>query len=99
MVSTGVSGQSDSQPSQQVPQAKQTKLELYVMAKEAYNKWKADPEKVKILDVRTPEEYIFIGHADMVWNIPVAFQTYQWDANKQYFAIKPNVHFVSQVKE
>jgi 3-mercaptopyruvate sulfurtransferase SseA len=46
----------------ELPKEKQTVLGLYVTAKEAYEKWQADPEKVKILDVRTPEEYIFVGH-------------------------------------
>jgi rhodanese-related sulfurtransferase len=87
------------QPSKEVPNEKQTSLALYATSKEGYDKWKADPKKVKILDVRTPEEYIFIGHADMAWNIPVAFQSYEWDARNKYFAIKPNVDFVSQVKE
>ncbi len=36
-----------------IPKGKQTVLGLYVTAKEAYEKWKADAEKVKILDVRT----------------------------------------------
>ena len=31
----------------QVPPGKQTALGLYVTAKEAYEMWKADPEKVK----------------------------------------------------
>ena len=64
-------------------------------AEEAYEKWKAAPKKVKMIDVRTPEEYIFVGHPEMAWNIPFAFQTYQWDAAKQYFAMKPNPDFVS----
>ena len=97
-VFTGASGQSHRQPTQQVPEAKQTKLELYMTAEEAYKKWKADPHKAWVIDVRTPEEYIFIGHAEMAWNVPFAFQTYQWDVNKQYFAIKPNLDFVSQMK-
>ena len=44
-----------------LPAAKQTALGLYVTAKEAYDMWQADPEKVKILDVRTPEEFLFVG--------------------------------------
>jgi rhodanese-related sulfurtransferase len=81
------------------PEAKQTLLGLYATATEAYEKWKAAPEEVKILDVRTPEEYIFVGHATMAWNIPLAFQSYQWDSDKQRFAMQPNADFVSQVKE
>ena len=83
----------------ELPKEKQTILGLYVTAKEAYEKWQADPGKVKILDVRTPEEYIFVGHAEMAWNIPLAFQTYQWDAAKGYFAIKPNPDFIALVKD
>jgi len=33
--------------------------------------------EVDDIDVRTPEEYAFIGHPEMVWNIPFAFVTYQ----------------------
>jgi rhodanese-related sulfurtransferase len=83
----------------ELPEAKQTVLGLYVTAEQAYQKWLADPENVKILDVRTTEEFIFIGHAPMAWNVPLASQTYQWDTQKKYFAMKPNPAFVSQVKE
>jgi rhodanese-related sulfurtransferase len=83
----------------ELPQAKQTDLGLYVTSKEAYAKWKAEPEKVRILDVRTPEEYIFIGHAEMAWNVPLFFQTHEWDASRQHFAMKPNPGFVTKVKE
>ena len=44
---------------------KQTTLGLYVTSREAYAKWKAEPDKVKIIDVRTPEEYLFVGHFAM----------------------------------
>ena len=27
--------------------------------------WQADPENVTILDVRTPEEFLFVGHPPM----------------------------------
>ena len=54
----------------ELPKAKQTSLELYVTASQAYEKWEAEPAKVKILDVRTPEEFLFVGHAPMAWNIP-----------------------------
>ena len=48
-----------------------------VTAQEAYAMWKAEPERIKILDVRTPEEYIFVGHPDMARNIPLLFVKYQ----------------------
>ena len=81
-----------------LPKEKQTTLELYVTAMEAYQKWKANPAKVIILDVRTPEEYLYIGHAEMAWNIPLLFQTYNWDEEKGYFSMKPNTEFISLVK-
>ena len=58
------------EPKENLHKAKQTVLGLYVTAKEAYEKWQADPEKVMIIDVRTPEEYLFVGHPTMAWNIP-----------------------------
>jgi len=70
-----------------------------VTSKEAYEKWKLESEKVKILDVRTPEEYIFVGHPEMAWNIPLAIETYEWDASKGYFAMKLDPAFVSRVKK
>lgn len=82
-----------------LPVGKQTALGLYVTAKEAYEMWKADPEKVKILDVRTPEEFLFVGHPTMAWKIPVAIQVYEWDADKGKFPMKPLPDFVSRVKE
>ena len=58
-------------PSAGLHPAKQTTLGLYVTAREAYEKWKAAPGRVTILDVRTPEEFMFVGHADMALNVPV----------------------------
>ncbi len=87
------------EPSTNIPKGKQTVLGLYVTAKEAYEKWKAEPEKVKILDVRTPEEYLFVGHPTMAWKIPVAAQTYEWDAGKGHFPMRLLPEFVSRVKE
>jgi rhodanese-related sulfurtransferase len=82
-----------------IVKGKQTVLELYVTSKEAYEKWLADPEKVKILDVRTPEEFLFVGHPAMAWKIPVASQVYEWDAEKGKFPMKLLMDFVSRVKE
>jgi len=82
----------------QLPQGKQTTLGLYVTASEAFAMWKADPERIKILDVRTPEEYLFVGHAEMAINIPIAFVKYQWDVDKNQPVLEPNPDFVSSVK-
>ena len=98
-VTSGRAQDSESQTVKEIPERKQTSLGLYLSSIEAYEKWAAEPERVFVLDVRTPEEYIFVGHADMAWNIPLAFQTYDWDSTKQHFAIERNPDFVSLVRE
>ena len=82
----------------QLPKGKQTTLGLYVTAAQAYEKWKAAPETVKVIDVRTPEEYAFIGHPEMAWNIPLAFVTYQRKDGKTEYGPKFNPDFVAEVK-
>ena len=58
---------------QNLPEAKQTVLGLYVTSAEAYEKWQAAPDKVKLLDVRTPEEFLFVGHRK--WR-----NVFRWDS-------------------
>lgn len=81
-----------------IPKEKRTVLGLYLTPTEAYEKWKADPETVKILDVRTPDEYLFVGHPTMAWHIPLALQTYQWDATGRILPMKPNPEFLTHAK-
>jgi rhodanese-related sulfurtransferase len=78
---------------------KQTTLNLYVTAVQAYEMWKAAPDKVKVIDVRTPEEFAFVGHPEMAWNIPLAFVSYQRKGGKFTYAPQMNTAFVAQVKE
>jgi rhodanese-related sulfurtransferase len=82
-----------------LPKEKQTVPGFYVTAKEAYEQWKAKPDSVKILDVRTPEEYLFVGHPAMAWKIPVATQSYEWDAEKKQFPMKLLPDFASRVSQ
>lgn len=102
--------QTASQPSHQVPETNRTSLGLYATPQEAYAMWKADPKRVNILDVRTFEEYIFVGHAEMSRNIPFLFPKFELPAgNKAQSAPPsggpppgcsgvPNPDFVSTVK-
>jgi rhodanese-related sulfurtransferase len=87
------------EPNANLPKAKQTALGLYVTAREAYEQWKAGLDKVKVIDVRTPEEYLFVGHPTMAWKIPIAVQVYEWDPEKQKFPMKPLPDFVSRCSE
>lgn len=81
-----------------IPEKKQTKLGLYITAREAYIKWLSDPGNVKIIDCRTPEEYIFIGHAPMACNIPNEFVTHKFDEKKKP-VMEPNPDYLSLVKK
>lgn len=83
----------------QLPKGKQTTLGLYVTAAQAYEKWEAAPDKVKLIDVRTPEEYAFIGHPEMAWNIPFAFVTYHRKDGRTEYGPKINPYLVAEVKE
>jgi len=85
--------------SQALPKSKQTTLGLYVTAREAYEKWKAAPQDVMVIDVRTPEEFIFVGHPTMAWLIPFAAQTHQWNAAQRMYAMEPLPDFVSRVQK
>jgi rhodanese-related sulfurtransferase len=55
-----------------VPEAKRTSLGLYLTAATAYDVWKARPNEVKIIDVRTPEEFREIGFPEMAAKIPLS---------------------------
>ena len=82
----------------EIPKKKQTTLGLYVTAKQAYAMWQKD-KNIKILDCRTPEEYVFLGHAPMAYNIPGKFMEYRWDAKKKMYVMKDNPKFVRQAKK
>ena len=73
------------QSAPELPKAKQTSLGLYVTAIEAHEMWQANQEQIMLLDVRTFEEYVLIGHGQMAVNIPLAFPSYKWDAGKGNF--------------
>jgi len=63
-------------PGSEVPESNKTSLGLYVTCKEACAMWEANPERVHILDVRTFEEYTFVGHLEMARNVPLVFPKY-----------------------
>ncbi|HLO82808.1 MAG TPA: rhodanese-like domain-containing protein [Chitinophagaceae bacterium] len=82
-----------------LPEPKRTSLGLYVTASEAFEMWQKDPDKIKIIDVRTPEEYLFVGHPTMAWKIPVAAQSYAWNAEKGKYPMSILPDFVTRVKQ
>jgi rhodanese-related sulfurtransferase len=96
---------------QEVPKSNQTTLGLYATPTEAYEMWEADPEHVTILDVRSFEEYVFVGHPLMAKNVPLAFLKYERppvDAEPvptergvlpPGFSVEPNTEFLPEVKK
>ena len=80
-----------------IPKQKLTVLGLYVTAKEAYEMWLADKNKIKVLDVRTPEEYIFVGHAPMAHNIPIQLFNYEMAVRNKEPLMKVNQNFIVEV--
>lgn len=83
----------------EVPERKRTTLGLYVTAAEAYEMWLSAADTVKVIDVRTPEEYAFVGHPEMSWNIPIAFVTYQRKGGRFEYGSRMNPDFVAHVLE
>lgn len=80
-------------------QGKQTTLGLYATAKEAYEKWQTLPTILNILDVRTPEEYVWIGHPTMAHNIPYMFFKEKWYIHPEVSPMVNNPDFIAQVKK
>jgi rhodanese-related sulfurtransferase len=78
---------------------KRTEAGKYVTALQAYEMWKANPDKVKILDCRTPEEYVFVGHAPMAYNIPSKVWIGKWNAEKKDYDLPDNSDFESEAKK
>jgi len=85
--------------SHQVSERKLSSLGLYVTAQEAYEMWQANQDQIKLLDVRTFEEYVLIGHAQMAMNVPLAFPTYKWDVGKGNYSVLMNADFITHVQE
>ena len=80
-----------------LPPQKQTVLGLYLTAREAFEMWQADQSKIKILDVRTPEEYVFVGHPAMAHNIPFQLFNYKMAVLNKGPLLTPNPRFITEV--
>lgn len=78
---------------------KLTSVGKYATALEAYLMYRANPEKVILLDVRTPEEYSLVGHAPSAVNIPSMLWTGKFDAGINDYPLVANPDFESSVKE
>jgi len=77
---------------------KHTSLGKYLTSKEAYDLWKAGPDKIKIIDCRIVEEYVFVGHAPMACNIPSKLWTGKWNVETKQYDMPDNPDFEAQIK-
>lgn len=55
-----------------LPQSKRSSLGLYITAVDAYEAWKANPDKIKMIDVRTPGEFRAVGLPKMAVKVPLS---------------------------
>jgi rhodanese-related sulfurtransferase len=61
--------------------------------------WETNLGGVRMLDVRTPEEYTFIGHAPMAYNVPIQFLGGEYDANQHRGRMAPNPRFLEDARK
>ena len=78
---------------------KHTSLGKYVSSAEAYDMWKSNPGKVTILDCRSVEEYVYVGHATMAVNLPSRMNSLKWDAEKKTYGMTENPDFEVQAQK
>lgn len=78
---------------------KHTEAGKYLSSLEAYEMWKTNPDKIKIIDCRTREEYTFVGHATMAFNVPSKLWTGKWNDEKKQYDLQDNPDFESQAKK
>lgn len=71
----------------------------YITASAAYEKAQKSPKEFHILDIRTPEEYVFIGHPEAARNIPVMFMGYSYDEKMGRQTMLPNAEFAAEVQQ
>jgi rhodanese-related sulfurtransferase len=83
-----------------LPQAKQSKLGLYLSAPEAFKMKTDGGAKVVFIDVRTKGEFQFLGTTSVTdMNIPYMEidDPASWDKKKNEYAMSPNSDFVNAV--
>lgn len=81
-----------------LPKIKISKLGLYMEAKEVPGFLKKHAPKVLFVDVRTPEEQLFVGVPHGIdGTTPFGIMNYaKWDAEKQTYVRYPNPDFLGQ---
>ena len=80
---------------------KQTSLNLYLSAKEVPAFLEKNKGKTVFIDVRTPAEIEFVGHAEGIdKNIPIAYRVYtKYDEKKHRYGTVINQNFLKEVAD
>lgn len=80
---------------------KQTKLGLYMTAKEAFAHVDKHGDKTLFLDIRTPGELNYLGAADaMDYHVPAYYMDRsKWDAKKTRYIRAANKTFIKDVED
>lgn len=75
-------------------------LELgqYISTEKAYDRQKTEND-FYVVDVRTPEEHVFVGHPENARNIPFLFMTHTYDTKSKKQGMKKNPEFLNLVKK
>lgn len=85
-------------PAEQVKDKKRIPGDRYLRPAEAHAALQKYPGRAVLIDVRTPEEYTFVGHPTHAPNVPLLLNTTRWDAAKKRYAMVPNPNFVAELK-
>lgn len=81
--------------------AKTTKLGLYMTPQQAHAYKTANPETTLFVDVRTPEELIYVGAPTSIdANVPISIlNTKVWNDEYGQYAMEPNRTFVADIEQ
>lgn len=81
-----------------IPAKSKTSLGLYLDACGAAAWLKEQPD-VKLIDIRTPEEFVYVGHPPMAWNIPLMTNQLKKTKDGATVSMTMNPEFVERVQE
>lgn len=85
-----------------LPEAKRTRIGLYLTPQQAYEMKKQNPKGVALFDVRTRAEAMYVGwpgDADaLVPYVEHAEIMAEWDDKRQMYQLEPNQDFVPEIE-
>ena len=85
----------------QVPEPKRTQAQHYLLPQEVFEFKTKDAAQTLLVDIRTPAELQFVGHAPLIdGNVPyISYDYSEWDGKIKEYKREFNSGFVGQVEE